>query len=232
MKALAWIVGSVLVLGALLVGAVYVFDAPIRERIEAEALREVEGALAVEGGDVSVEGFPIAWYAVRQEFPAMELTAESVPFELATGPVVAHDLTARLTDVALAPDAVRAAGLTGTTRLDYSDLSALAGVEVTHADGDRIRSSGSFRVLGMNLTGTVTAVPVVDAATQTVRLEAPEVDVAGVRIPDQAVAALVDTVWQPVSLDLPYAIDVTAITATQEGLLVDLTGTDVTLPTG
>lgn len=232
MKALAWLLGIVLVLGGLGVGAVYLLDGVIRERVEAEALAQVDGAMELEGADVAVEGFPVAWYALRREFPAVELTADAAPLELEGGRLTARDLDARLSDVVVADDAVRAASVQGTARIDYADVSALAGTPISHADGDRVRAEGSMQVLGVRVTGTITAVPVVDVATQTIRLDAPQVDVSGVRIPDQAVAALVDTVWRPTSLDLPHGLQVESVEATEQGLTVAIGGTDLALPRG
>ncbi|MDN5571123.1 MAG: DUF2993 domain-containing protein [Propionibacteriaceae bacterium] len=232
MKVLGWIAGILLLIGLLGVGAVFVLDAQIRERVEAEALTRVTATVPLTGADIAVEGFPVAWHALRLQFPAVDLTAETAPVTLAAGEVTARDLDARLVDVSVADDAVRAAGLQGSARLDYADVSRLAGTPIAYGQGDRIRAEGSLEVLGQTVTGTITAVPVVDAATQAITLESPQVDVAGVRLPDQVISALVDTVWQPVPLALPYGLSLASVTATPDGLQLAVTGTDVELQRG
>ena len=129
------------------------------------------------------------------------------------------------------PPPVRgAATLVGTGRLTYEEVSRLAGTPITYAADQRISASGSLQVLGTTVRGTISAAPVLDPATRTITLAAPQADIAGVTLPSQAVAALVDQVWKPVTLNLPYGLTLDSVTATPEGLQIGVTGADVTLP--
>ena len=55
----------------------------------------------------------------------------------------------------------------------------------------------------------------------------PQVVVAGVQVPSAMVKQIADSLVKPVPLGLPQGIRATRVTAATEGLLIDLSGTDV-----
>lgn len=230
MRFLAWLVGLLVLLAGAVVGAAYVFDGDLRDRVEAEVAADLTTSVPLVEPEVAIEGHPIAWHLLQRRFPEVRVAAAAMPLQLPAGPVELADLDVTLTDVTPDPDAVRAASLEGTARLPYDDVGLLAGTPILHAGGDRLAASGSVEVLGMTVTGTLSAVPRLDVDTQTIGLDDPEVDVAGVRIPEAAVEALVERLWQPVVLDLPYGLELDAVAAAPGGLEVGVRGTDVVLP--
>lgn len=230
MRVLGWILGILLILAGATVGAAFLFDGELRARAEEQTAANLAVSIPLENPTVALEGTPIAWHILTNRFPVVRVTADAMPLDLEVGDVSLHTVEATLTDVQPAPDAVRAASLTGSGRLTYDEVSRLAGTPITYTADQRISASGSMQVLGMTVSGTLTAVPVLDPDTQTINLEAPQADIAGITLPSQAVEALVNQLWQPVALNLPYGLTLDAVTATPDGLQVSVTGTDVTLP--
>ena len=230
MRVLGWILGVLLLLAGAAVGAAFLFDGELRARAEQQTAASLATSVPLENPHVSIGGTPIAWHLLTNRFPSVRVTADAMPLDLEVGEVSLHTVDATLTDVRPAADALRAATLVGTGRLTYEEVSRLAGTPITYAADQRISASGSMQVLGMTVRGTLSAAPVLDPAARTITLEAPQADIAGVTLPSQAVAALVDQVWKPVTLNLPYGLTLDSVTATPEGLQIGVTGADVTLP--
>lgn len=231
MKVVAWILGVVVALAAVITGAAFACDGVLRERVESAGAGILASATPLENPVVRVEGMPVAWHLLTRRFPAVHVSAQAVPLHLQAGDVVLRGVEASATDVRAEPGSVAAGAVTATGLLGYDEVSRLAGVPVSYAGEGRIAASGSMTLLGREVSGTVSGVPVLDASTQSIELEAPTGEASGITVPSQAVASLVNRLWAPVEIALPYGLTLDAVEATPEGLRVAAVGSDLTVGT-
>ena len=224
---------ALVVLAALVVGGVVVFDGAIRDEVEHQVAVSLGGAVPFETTpEVTIEGYPFAWYAVRREFESVRVRGGgAIPVAVDADTTIAFDdVDVTLTTVVPSTDDVRAASLTGTGRLGYADLSTLAEAEVRHDGGDRLVFERQVQLFGLSFAAALSGKPALDRGAQTLTLADPEVDIAGVRLPAQATQAVIDLVAEPFGVPLPYGLRLDAVTPAADGLRVDVTGVDVVFP--
>ena len=231
-RVLGVLLAIVLVVAGAAVGGAYAFDDRIRSEVEGQVAANLKTTVPFTVlPTVEIEGHPIALHLLTRRFPSVRARGAQVPTQLdaeRTLNLLNVDMT--LTDVVHADTTVDAAHVAGTARLAWAEVSQLAGVQVTDAGGGRLAASGSAEVLGFTVHATLTGVPALDTAAQTLTIAEPEVDLAGVRLPDQATQALVDTFLQPFAVPLPYALALDGVTPGPDGLGVSVTGRDVSFP--
>lgn len=231
-RVLAWLLGLVVLVVVAVGGLAIAFDSTLRREASEQVAQSLKTSVpfTVEP-TVTIEGYPFAWHLVQRSFPSVRVQGAIMPMALSpeqTVPFYQVDLT--LTDVSPSTDQVRARSLTGTGRLAYPDLGRLADATITHAGGDRVAFERDVSFYGIDFRGRLTGVPLLDRADQTLTLTDTQLELAGVRIPDQATAALVERIVQPFAVPLPYGLRLDAVTPVADGLRVDVTGQDVTFP--
>ena len=213
------VLAAVAVVGGNTIGRQWI-ERQVRDQLAAQA--SLSAAPTVELRDRFV-----AWSVARQRFdevhvvlPGLELT------EVGKGVRADVDLVFR--DVAASERFTRyvAGTLTGRTRFSWQTVSAVVGQEITPAADGRVALSYRFAIAGVTVTAQVSAKPGVDAAGALV-LSDPQVVVAGFQVPSTMVKQIADSLLKPVPLGLPQGIRATRLTAASDGLVIDLTGTDV-----
>ena len=150
-----------------------------------------------------------------------------VPFE--EHDVKVRGLTYQASDIRLVSTSEAVIGdlkLTGT--LGYAALSDIAELPVSSGGDGRVLVTYSVDVLGLNaLKIGVSAVPVLDAAAQQIDLQQARIDVAGIDLNETVSQQIIDRVVKPISLAVDDQVKVTAIRVADDGLVADLTATDV-----
>lgn len=229
-----WIGLLVVALALAGIGAGLVFGLDGRWRAEAE--RQVSAQLRdavpfTVQPTVGIEGYPFLWHAATRRFPAVRVQGAEMPLALGGGTTLPfYEVDATLRDVSFDEAQVRGASLAGTGRLAYDDVGRLADARVTHAGGDRVAFERRLSVQGLNLEVRLTGVPAWNAERQTLSIAQGQLDVAGVRLPDQATDALMDRMVQPIAAPLPLGLRLDAVRPTPEGLWADVSGADVVFP--
>lgn len=226
--------GVVLVLVLLLVGD-RVADRLVEDRIGTE----LQSSLELDApADVAIGGFPFLTQVVAQRFDDVTVrSAEVDPSSLAAGEgadaVPLQDVDLRLTDVR-ASDGFQsfvAGHLEGAARIDYADLSELAGGgEVGSAGDGRLSIEYATSLGSTRLSVTISGRPSLDRDAQTLTVADPEIDLGSQRVPSSVASALIERLVQPIDLSgLPLDLNVTTLTAADTGLNVNVVGDDVPL---
>ena len=116
--------------------------------------------------------------------------------------------------------------LNGT--VGFAALSDIAGLPISSGGDGRVLVTYSVDILGLtNLEIGISAVPVLDVAAQQIDLEQSRIDVAGIDIDQNVSQQIIERVVKPISLAADDQVTVTAIRVTDEGLVADLTASDV-----
>lgn len=221
-----------LILAGVVVGGAYVFDDRIRaftaDRVAGELQRNVPFTTRPR---VTIDGHPFALHLVTREFPRVQVQARQMPVQADQATTIPlYDVDVTLTDVRYEPDAVHADTLAGGGWLDYADLSAVAGTRITRADETRLSFERDVEFMGRAFTGRLLGRPSLDPDAQTISLAEPELDLAGVAIPDGASQALVDAIIRPIAVQLPYGIKLDGLTPADQGLQITVDASGVTFP--
>ncbi|MDO5534212.1 MAG: DUF2993 domain-containing protein [Propionibacteriaceae bacterium] len=232
-RVLGVLLALVLVAVAVVIGGAYLFDDRIRDEAQRQVAANLKaGVPFTVTPTVEIAGHPFAWHLLTQRYPSVRVTGAQAPVTVAEGTTLnLLNVDVTLTDVTTTPDAVRAASLAGTGRITWDEVSALAGVQIGDAGGGRLSATGSADVFGVAVTGSLTGVPHLDVGAQTLTIADPQLEVAGVRLPDVATRALVAELVQPFEVPLPYGLGLDAVEPRPNGLGLSVSGVDVEFPT-
>ena len=226
MKAIRRILIAVLVLAVVLAGAEF----GVRALVQSQAQQALTGSdLDLEQPTMTLGGGSVLAALAQGRFVDVSGTAASatVQFEQHAVPVTA--ITYQASDIRLASTSeavIGRADLTGT--LGYAALSEVAALPIAYGDDGRVLVTYTVDILGLNsLKIGISAVPQLNVATQQVDLEQSRIDVAGIAIDESLSQQIIERVVKPISLAANENTQVTAITVHPEGLVVDLTATDL-----
>lgn len=177
---------------------------------------------------VTMAGTPFLQQVAERRYRDVQLRAVGI-----TGtPVPLAELQVHLDDVRTDERLTQAvaASLAGTARVAWGDVGALAkGLPVTWAPHDRVRVQYTAQVWGIDVPVDVTAKPSLDIASQTIVLREPEAVVAKVNLPKDLVDQLLASQVKPVPLPLPGSLQATGLQAREDGLVLQVIGSDVDL---
>ena len=223
---------AVLVLVGIGAGVALVLDDRWRTEAERQVSLQLRDAVPFTvQPTVDIEGYPFAWHAATRSFPAARVRGAEMPLTLDAGArLPLYEVDATLRGVTFDEAQVRGTALTGTGRLAYADVGRLADARVAHVGGDRVALERRLSVQGLNLDVRLTGVPAWNAERQTLSVDQGQLDVAGVRLPDQVTGALMDQMVQPIAVPLPHGLRLDAVRPTPEGLWADVSGADLVFP--
>ena len=214
------------VIAALLVGAEVGVRAYVQSQAQ-QALTTVD--LDLEQPTMTLGGGSVLAALAQGRFVDVSGTAASavVPFEQRK--VTVKSITYRAGNIRLISTSEAVVGdlaLNGTS--GFAALSDIAGLPISSGGDGRVLVTYSVDILGLtNLEIGISAVPVLDVAAQQIDLEQSRIDVAGIDIDQNVSQQIIERVVKPISLAADDQVTVTAIRVTDEGLVADLTATDV-----
>ena len=217
------------VIAAVLVGAEF----GVRALVQSQAQQAIEKVdLELKEPTVNLGGGSVLAQLVQGRFVDVSGTAASavVPFEDHSVPV--RGLTYHAGDIRLRSASAAVIGnlaLTGT--LGYDGLSDLAGLPIGYAGEGRLLVTYSVDILGLNAMKIgISGVPQLDVDKQQVQLQQSRIEVAGVDLAESVSQQIIGRVVKPISLAADERVRITSITVAPDGLLADLTATE--LPVG
>lgn len=219
-----------LVIVLLILAGVIAFDRPLRGAVE----RSVADQLAV-GLDtsntprVSLGGWPFAWYAVTQSFPSAQVEIDQLTVDTELGPLTLQHVDLDLGNVRVVDGGVHSDTVNGTVLVPWRSVESFSGVPIGDGGSGRLRVEVFTSILGFQVSGVLSGVPVLDEASQTITVEQPEVEISGVVVPGSVTEWVIDEFVPRVPIDLPYGLKATSVEAREHGLAVGLTGSDVTM---
>lgn len=218
------VVGTVLVVGALVGGAV-VADGVARDRAEARLATELQSRIPGLDAepDVTIGGVPFLTQLLGGELDDVHVAA---PVAVLEG-LALQDVDVRLAGVSTdEPTTVREMTMTGLARTE--DLSAVLDI------GTDLRVEGEHLVASFEvLRATVDVVLSPTAAGRSIEVDVVELRALGGSVDPGDVPGLgdrFDGLTIPVE-QLPEGLELTRLTVVPEGVRIDAAGADVTLPT-
>jgi hypothetical protein len=176
---------------------------------------------------VDIAGFPFLTQLLGKELDQVTITAHGVPLvprlQLRSVQAVMHDVK-----INFGAERVTISHGTATALLSYRDLSAFLGVQVGYAGDGRIHAAEAVTVAGRKLDLGLTASPrLLDGALAFGATKGDTgVDVA-------VLARLADKLGARIDLSaIPFGLSLQSIGASSAGIVVKLSGRDVTLQKG
>jgi hypothetical protein len=216
-----------LVVLAVLGGALYYGDGYAERRVEQRAATDLQRELATpEPPTVDIEGSPFLTQVAARSIGSVRVVADQVGLSTEQTLTVTH-VDVVLTDVTTDDwfDTMTASHAEGTALIEYAVLRALAGVPLTYVGSGRVEVVTTTTFLGREVTARVTGKPRLNVANQTVTLSNPKINVAGVDLPAFTAAALLRAVLKPIPIGgLPFGLTVIGIDPRDDGVHADLVG--------
>lgn len=216
-----------LVLGVLFVAAdrltVYVAEGKVAEKIQAR--QGLEGST-----EVSINGFPFLTQIAGKHLDDVDVTMTGIRADAAaagTGErLMISEFSVELSGVELDEDygGATAEAAEGSALIAYEALTAVAGhqgVTFGYGGGGKVKVTASAEVLDAPEPAEVLST-VESEGGDTIRLHAEEIPAAGVPGAEEAVRGAVDIDRQVGGL--PDGVRIDMVTATEEGIVVDVTG--------
>jgi hypothetical protein len=219
----------VLVLGLLAVGLV-VADGYAERRAEQESAAELQRQLRTPDlPSVDIGGDYFLPQVVGRSLDTVRVVLDDIPAEGEGSLPVAHaDLA--LTDVTTTNwfVSMTVAHAEGTARIDWSDLPAVGEAPLRYVGDGRVQVEPTTTVIGREVKATITGIPELDAAAQTITLGDPRISVAGVDLPGFTADALLQALLQPIPVTgIPFELRLTSIDPQETGLYAGLAGDDL-----
>ncbi|MDO5498549.1 MAG: DUF2993 domain-containing protein [Propionibacteriaceae bacterium] len=180
---------------------------------------------------VTIHGFPFLTQVARNRFDRVDLSGRDVPAGTPEQPLLVEQMDLQLGDVRTADrfQRITAGDLSGSAYITWAEVADQAGVPLRPEEGDRVRVDVTANLYGQHVPFVVSARPVLDVASQQVRLSEPQLLVASYRVPDAVVQRIADETVPPIELSLPMGLSASDLRVGQEYLELDLSGTDVRL---
>jgi hypothetical protein len=224
-RLLAWLA----VLALLGVGG-WFGDAALRDQAQHRVAASLADELGATGVDVRLGGWPFATALVTRTVPSTVIAAKTASVAAGDKALALSDLTVTTGEVVLAGDELRASQVTGTATLDYRSLERLAGVPVAYAGDGRLGLSYRVAVLGRTITVAVSARPVLDTGTATIKLTQPKADLNGTQVGLPIDQSVIDSLVKPIEVHLDYGLRVAGVTPAADGLGIAFAADRVSLP--
>jgi LmeA-like phospholipid-binding len=178
--------------------------------------------------DVSVEGFPFLTQLLAGNFGEVVVTADDVP--VGDNALNIQRVTVDLHDVTVSNNysTVHAKTATAQGRVGYDELSQVLKTPVRAGSNDRLVAQPTVHVLGQSFHGTISA-HVHASSAQGITFTDPQVSVGGVQLPPVVAHEFARVFEHSVSLaGLPFGVRVTGADVTPSGLVIQLTGHNLT----
>jgi hypothetical protein len=220
-----------LLVGVLLGGLLFGTDRFAQQIAESRVSHQLQTELGTPTPPtVTVAGFPFLTQLLRQSFDSVHVVADDVDLPAAkTVPLKHLDLNLHQVTVRDRFSTFDAVRVDGAATLDYEDLSTLIAFPLAYARDGKVEVQLKTTVVGAPITARIVGRPMVDSAAQTVTLSDPEITVAGVDVPRSTSQALLNTLLKPVSISgMPYGLNLTGVTADEQGLEATIGGRHVT----
>lgn len=178
--------------------------------------------------DVDITGFPFLTQLAAGKFDEIIVTAKNVPVDKNTPVLDISRLRVVLHTITVSRDfsRVHADTANATATITFDDLHQALGLDVSYAGNGRIRATERVSVGGTAVSATLTTQPALVNGALTFTRTA--VNGAG-QLSQAATSALTKVFDVTVPLQgLPFKVRVTSLRVDKGGVLIDLSGKDLT----
>lgn len=226
MKAQRRLVALVVSLLVITAAVVVLGDTVGRRYLEREIATRISREVNLDTAPtVSIKDKVLLGSLITQHFDDVRVSAPSVT--LPSGITVG--VSAVLTDVTAASGMTKfvAGGVFAQATVAYSEVSTVVGHPVTWGGDGRLAVDMETGRSAVPMV-QVSVKPGVDSQSHLV-LSEPKVTVANYTLPDAITRPLIAALVKPIDLGMPSSLSATAVDATEDGLIVTITGSDVDL---
>lgn len=217
----------VLLVAALVAGGLLWGDRYAAGRVEREAGVRLQSELGTPTAPtVDIEGWPFLTQVAGRHLRRVRVVADDIPQSDRSSVAVRHSDVV-LTDVTTEDwfQTMTARHAEGTALVDYPALAAAAGAPLSYVGNGRVEVKNRSSLVGVPIDATITGRPQLDPAAQTVTLADPEIQVAGVSLPDAASGALLQALLKPIPVTgLLFGLRLSSLAPEDDGLHVGLEG--------
>jgi LmeA-like phospholipid-binding len=177
--------------------------------------------------DVDIAGFPFLNQFAAGDYDKITVTAQDVPVGQQAHPLNLSRLRVVLHELTVSRDFTdfhsKTATATGT--IGYADLGRTLGVDLGYAGNGRVRASKQITIAGITVRGAITSKPALTGTA--LSFANATVEGAG-----NLAAAVIDALQQIFAIRIPLAripfdIHVTSLAAGPQGIVISLTGHDL-----
>ncbi|HEY3406609.1 MAG TPA: DUF2993 domain-containing protein [Propionicimonas sp.] len=225
-KGLVWTLVVLLVLG---VGG-YFGDSFLRAYAQDRIAETVDQHLSDGRSTIRLGGTPFILALFTRSVPNAHVEIPAMPQEVSGHPVHLTDVVADTGEIRLTGDGASIASLTGSAVLSYADLSTIAGLPITHAEGGRLQLRYETDVFGSRISLAVSALPDVDVDKQVIRLTDPKFNVNGNPIDIGVTQDQLDALVKPIPVKLDHGLRLTGLTPGGRGVAIGVDGTNIRVP--
>ncbi|WP_405688460.1 DUF2993 domain-containing protein [Streptomyces sp. NBC_01387] len=227
MRALRILLIFVVILGGLFV-LVDRVAVNVAESKAADRIRSSEGLSGTP--DVDIKGFPFLTQVLDKKLGRVDVTLKGVEANASGRQVRITNVRAELHDVKISGTftSAVAARASGTAHISYEDLTKASesGAKIAYGGNGKVKVTGSVNILGRTLTRSVTS-SVTMVGTDRIKVHADTV-------PGEGIPGLEGLVRQKTDFDsavggLPAGLKLDQVRATEDGVDIGVTGTDVAL---
>lgn len=230
MRLVRALVATVIVV-AFLAGGAVMADGYFRRTSEQRIADSLQRHLGLpQPPSLSLGGWPFAAALVTGRIPTATVMAPLAPMSISGHDVTLRDLRVEGRDLVVSSDEVVIAHLVADARLDYRDLSNLAGTSVDYAGDGRLAATYAVEFLGREITATASAAPSVDADALRVTLADAQISAAGFTLTPELSQFVLGQVVKPIDVRLDLGLRLESVDATPDGLDLHATATDFHSP--
>lgn len=182
--------------------------------------------------DVTINGWPFLWQLYQRTFDHVEMTADRATLSDQHRSIRVADLDLDLHTVRASDDfaTLTAERLAATGRLTWDELSSLVdGGEVAFAGEGRIKITSTVQVYGQDVDVEASGKPVLNAAEQQLEIHEVTLRVVGMDVPQEITDELLRMQVGEINLTLPMNLRVDALSVVEDGIDLEVSGTEVPL---
>ncbi|MGK2309261.1 DUF2993 domain-containing protein [Cutibacterium sp. V970] len=234
-RLITWLI--VVVVIALVAVAAVITDQTFRARSEKDVAASIAKSFGADESSVGVtiRNRPFLGVLLTDELQGLDATIPTATVARDETTVTFHDVDIHANGIRQAREESRTVAETAsaTGRVDWSELSRLAGGKITYnndtGDNGTVTIVRDMSVLGARVGVSISAVPGVETTSRRVTLTSPSASLDGIAIPDILLKPILEGITERFTLPDLGNLHYESLEATPKGLEFSLVGTEVKL---
>lgn len=226
------VIGTAVAL-AVIGGGGYFADQAVRDAAENEAAARLQTQLGLSARpEVQLGGFPFSVALLTRSVPDATATAAVAPLPVAGHQADFTDVRLTTGRISLTDERATIAELDASARLGYEELAKIAEVPVGYAGDGRLELRYEIEVFGRPLSAAISALPRLEVEAAVLRLTEPRLDLGGVDLGVNLSQEQLDSIVQPIDVQLEHGLRITELTPGEAGIDVRIGGESLSFPMG
>ena len=214
-----------------LVGAAAALDQGARVYAQRRAATVIGQRLGASEVTVKAHGWPFLAFLVTNTLPSVDVHTGPTTLHQGTASVPVNSMDVHLTNLRNPRNVASAVAdqLTATATVPWSATQTLVGVPLTSAGNGRAKATSTVVYNGVSVPVSLTFTPGVTASGG-IELKDPAAAVDGVPLPSgAALTQVVQKLTPRIKVPVPGHTTLTAVRATDAGIVTTITGTNINL---